>query len=175
MKDRGCCHPQGGSKNAPRGTTNLNPYRHEVPVSQIEKGDSGQGRTSYTKKNSQARRDNGNGAQGRGASPRDPGKAVRAWRIGRAEDDAPNPRVPRPKCAACRVVTCRVGARRSAGCCGLGERRCVAMSWTRPTCCTGACTQGYAARFPRAATTLAVLALSCRLGFVRAVASRLRS
>jgi hypothetical protein len=34
--------------------------------------------------------------------------------------------VPRPKWAACRVVAWR------AGCFGLGDRRCVSTSWTRP-------------------------------------------
>jgi hypothetical protein len=65
-------------------------------------------------------------AQGRGASPRTLGKRCGS-RVGRAEDYAPSPRVPRPKYAASRA-----GMRRAAGRCGLGERRCVSWSRTRP-------------------------------------------
>ena len=77
-----------------------------------------------------------------------------AWRITpatkracsrpRAEDGGP---VERAVWRKRRQVTWRITpARPSAGCFGLGERRCVSTSWARPTSRRRACTRGYAAK-----------------------------
>ena len=94
-----------------------------------------------------SRRDNGNEAQGRGASPRTLGKRVRVCAHRSSRRSMRQTRVFRDRnTRRAASSACRVGTRRAAGCFGLGERRCVALSWARPTSCRRACTRGYAAK-----------------------------
>ena len=93
-----------------------------------------------------SRRDNGNKAQGRGASPRTLGMRV-VYETSVEPKTTSTTRVFRDRNTR-RVTSgaCRVGVKRTAGCFGLGDRRCVATCGTRPTTCRRPCTQGYAAK-----------------------------